>query len=162
MQAMKMLFLVSVIWAATGQASFAEMPKIEIDLSDKTLTYHADSTIVYDIAVGMEEYPTPTGTYSIWSIDKQPDWCPDPKTPWLRPKEREYIEENKCIPYWNPLNPFTRYRLRFFGAYSIHGTKYSNVEGQESHGCVRMRAKDITDLVENKGLSTGTKVIIHE
>ena len=160
---MRRLILAGITAALVSTAQAEERSYIEIDLSEQTLAYHAaDTTITYPVAVGMDDYPTPTGEFSIRSIDKQPSWCPDPDTEWLTPAQREYVTANGCIPYWDPLNPFTRYRLRFNGAYSIHGTKYANVGRQESHGCVRMAAKDITALVEQHELQKGTRVIIHE
>lgn len=146
-------------------------PSIDIDLSDRTLTYHAsiaDSTrperaYTFDIAPGKKGHSTPRGEYEVRSIIHHPAWCPDPETAWLSKEVRDYVEQNTCIPYGHELNPMVAYFVRFDKHLGMHGTKNPfALKRQGSHGCRRMRPDDIIYLVEGLGLKKGTKVHIHQ
>ncbi|WP_238322781.1 L,D-transpeptidase family protein [Gorillibacterium massiliense] len=87
----------------------------------------------YPIAVGNSNTPTPVGEYQI--VYKGKDWS------------------SSFGPRWLGLNvPW--------GTYGIHDTNKPYSIGQHlSHGCIRMRNRDVIDLFEM--IPVGTTVIIH-
>jgi hypothetical protein len=87
----------------------------------------------YGVAVGNPSSPTPIGEYQI--IYKGKNWGP------------------AFGPRWLGLNvPW--------GSYGIHGTNKPYSIGQhQSHGCIRMRNKDVIELFEM--IPVGTKVTIY-
>ncbi|GIP37373.1 hypothetical protein J31TS4_06530 [Paenibacillus sp. J31TS4] len=87
----------------------------------------------YAVAVGNLSTPTPVGEFQV--IYKGKDWGP------------------AFGPRWLGLNvPW--------GTYGIHGTNRPQSIGQhQSHGCVRMRNRDVTELYEM--IPVGTKVTIY-
>ncbi|WP_181454715.1 L,D-transpeptidase family protein [Paenibacillus dendritiformis] len=87
----------------------------------------------YTVAVGNPATPTPAGEYKI--VYKGKDWGPS------------------FGPRWLGLNVPWEY-------YGIHGTNKPYSIGQHlSHGCVRMRNRDVIELFEL--VPVGTKVTIH-
>lgn len=87
----------------------------------------------YAVAVGNPSTPTPVGEYKI--IYKGKDWGPSFGPRWL----------GLNVPW---------------GYYGIHGTNKPYSIGQHlSHGCVRMRNRDVIELFEI--VPVGTKVTIH-
>ena len=87
----------------------------------------------YPIAVGNPSTPTPVGEYQI--IYKGKNWAPSFGPRWL----------GFNVPW---------------GIYGIHGTNRPNSIGQHlSHGCIRMRNRDVIELYEM--IPLGTKVRIN-
>lgn len=87
----------------------------------------------YPVAVGNPSTPTPVGEYKI--IYKGTDWGPSFGPRWL----------GLNVPW---------------GTYGIHGTNKPYSIGQHlSHGCVRMRNRDVMELYDM--IPIGTKVTIH-
>jgi lipoprotein-anchoring transpeptidase ErfK/SrfK len=106
----------------------------------------------YRVAVGMAEYPTPDGRFSIQSIEKNPVWSV-PNSDWAGDLA------GKVIPGGDPQNPLKAYFVRFNGAVGFHGTASVNSLGSAaSHGCIRMRVTDVKDLA--KRVSVGTPVLV--
>lgn len=92
----------------------------------------------YSIAVGLPEYPTPTGNYTISHAEWNPWWYP--------PTHREWARAEKPTPP-GPSNPMGRVKLFFMPLYFIHGTPAGESIGTPaSHGCVRMRNEDVVEL----------------
>ncbi|MVP02300.1 L,D-transpeptidase family protein [Paenibacillus lutrae] len=86
----------------------------------------------YPVAVGELETPTPVGEYKI--VYKGKDWGASFGPRWL----------GLNVPW---------------GAYGIHGTNKPHSIGQHlSHGCIRMRNRDVEELFEM--IPVGTKVVI--
>jgi L,D-transpeptidase ErfK/SrfK len=138
---------------------------LDIDLSERTLTYVADTTLTFPIATGGKGYETPTGEYAIKAIARHPKWCPDPDKPWLTQAQRDYVTENGCIPYGDKLNPLREYFLLFdpINGLGLHGSFNPYfLQRQGSHGCIRMNPEDIKELVEKHHLKKGTILVIHE
>jgi lipoprotein-anchoring transpeptidase ErfK/SrfK len=94
----------------------------------------------YRVAVGVPQYPTPTGTYSIVTMEKDPTWSP-PDSPWA--------EGLGPIPA-GPGNPLgTRWIGTSSPAIGIHGTYASGSIGSAaSHGCIRMHIPEVEALYE--------------
>lgn len=88
---------------------------------------------VYPVAVGNPSTPTPVGEYTI--VYKGKNWGPSFGPRWL----------GLNVPW---------------GVYGIHGTNKPYSIGQHmSHGCIRMRNRDILELFDT--VPVGTKVTIY-
>jgi murein L,D-transpeptidase YcbB/YkuD len=91
----------------------------------------------YPVAVGQPGHDTPTGDFPI----TRAEW-----NPWWRPPASEWAREDKVTPP-GPSNPMGRVKLHFAPLYFIHGTpKEESIGTPASHGCVRMRNKDVIEL----------------
>ncbi len=89
----------------------------------------------YPIAVGNPSTPTPVGEYQI--IYKGKDWGPSFGPRWL----------GLNVPW---------------GYYGIHGTNKPHSIGQHlSHGCIRMRNRDVIELYDMIPLGTVVKIYGH-
>ena len=102
-------------------------------LSQRRLTLHQGDSIVasYDVAIGADSHPTPTGTFKIKKIVWNPRWVP-PDADWARGKTAKDPG--------HPANPMKVVKI-FFNEpdYYIHGTGDIASLGQAaSHGCLRM------------------------
>jgi lipoprotein-anchoring transpeptidase ErfK/SrfK len=107
--------------------------RIVVSIPDRKLALLEDDHIVkvYDIAVGAPVSPSPNGEYQIAKGFENPT----------------YYHEGVVIGPGanNPLGP------RWIGlnvkGYGIHGTNHPNSIGKNaSHGCIRLRNRDIQDL----------------
>jgi len=107
---------------------------IVIKVSQRVLELHSDGELykTYRIAVGKSNTPTPIGEWSI--VWKDYNWGTGFGTRWM----------GLNIPW---------------GIYGIHGTNKPWSIGQfASHGCIRMRNKDVEELFE--WVPVGTQVRI--
>jgi len=114
---------------------------IEISKSDRVLKVMNGDEIVtsYDVAIGSDEHPTPAGSFSIRKIIWNPGWVPPPVKWALR---------KKATPPGHPDNPMKRVKMFFKEPdYYIHGSA-ADVESSESHGCIRMRPEEVTELAK--------------
>jgi murein L,D-transpeptidase YcbB/YkuD len=96
----------------------------------------------YPVSVGRSRYATPTGQASIRRMVWNPSWTPPPDAEWAR-------DEKPAAPGWG--NPMGRVKMHLFGDYYVHGTPASNerhLGTPASHGCVRMRNRDVMELAE--------------
>lgn len=95
----------------------------------------------YTIAHGTPEFPTPTGSFHVADLARNPTWIP-PDSPWAR--------EAKSIPP-GPGNPLgTRWIGLNNGVVGIHGTPAAwTIGSRASHGCIRMTVPDVEDLYEH-------------
>ena len=140
-----------------GLAGFATLgalsPQIRIDLAHFTLELRDMGKVVkrYKIAHGMPAYPTPAGDFRVTFLQKDPTWLP--------PKGSLWAKEAKVTPP-GPGNPLgTRWIGLNSSCVGIHGTYAEWTVGtRASHGCVRMRIKDVEDLFGRVNL--GTRVSI--
>ncbi len=124
--------------------------KVVIRLSKRQVfVYRNDNLIAnYPIAVGKKGWETPQGNFSIIQMIENPSW----QNPW----------SGKVIPP-GPNNPLG---TRWIGFWSdgnnfigFHGTPGEHLIGQAvSHGCVRMKDKDVRALFEL--VAVGTPVIV--
>ena len=91
----------------------------------------------YRVAIGMREYPTPQGSFSITHIE----W-----NPWWIPPDRDWARHERVTPPGTG-NPMGKVKLYFRPLYFLHGTPLvSSIGSAASHGCVRMRNDDAIDL----------------
>jgi L,D-transpeptidase ErfK/SrfK len=94
------------------------------------------------VAIGENDTPTPGGTFTIRSKDKNPTWYVPDSIP--------HSERPKRVVPPGPDNPMGEYRIRLSrDLYSIHGTDTPWAIGRQStHGCIRLYPEDIGDLYE--------------
>ena len=105
----------------------------------------------YPIAHGRPEFPTPTGSFSVIDMTRNPTWIP-PNSPWAR--------EAKVTPpgQGNPLG--TRWIGLNNGVVGIHGTPADwSIGSRASHGCIRLTIPDIEDLYEHVDVGTRVQIL---
>ncbi len=106
----------------------------------------------YHVAVGTPEYPTPLGTFTVQSMQKDPVWNV-PDSDWAGDLA------GKTIPAGDPANPLKARFIGFNGSVGFHGTADLASLGQAaSHGCVRMNPADVKDLFTR--VTVGTTVFV--
>ncbi|MBA3301032.1 MAG: L,D-transpeptidase family protein [Thermoleophilaceae bacterium] len=105
----------------------------------------------YKVAVGQAAFDTPGGLRSIQSIQPNPTWNV-PSKPWAG------ALAGQTIPPGDPRNPLKAFFLALGGdGIGIHGTAEEwSIGTRASHGCIRMRVRDVKDL--RKRVSVGTPV----
>ncbi|HSJ94092.1 MAG TPA: L,D-transpeptidase family protein [Gaiellaceae bacterium] len=116
------------------------------------LTLWKGATLVrnFTVATGSAEYPTPTGTFEIVNMQRDPTWTP-PDSDWA--KDAEPIPPGPG----NPLG--TRWMGISSPAVGIHGTPDAASLGYSvSHGCIRMAIPEAEWLFEQ--VDVGTQVYI--
>ncbi|HDD72522.1 MAG TPA: L,D-transpeptidase [Candidatus Aenigmarchaeota archaeon] len=135
---------------------------IEICLSKRELyLYTKGFCKKYPVAVGSEKYPTPTGLFTIKSIKEKPSMMLPLDADWVSEEKKEWIRKNGPIPYGDPRNGLGPYWFGFGNGYGIHGTKNPSCIGRAvSHGCIRMRNEDLTELAGY--VYEGMSVVIKE
>ncbi|HEY5387877.1 MAG TPA: L,D-transpeptidase family protein, partial [Thermoleophilia bacterium] len=124
----------SVLNALSGQ--------IIVDIGDLRLYLYHNGTLVksYQVATGQPAWPTPTGTYSIVTMTKDPTWLP-PNSDWA--KNAQPIPPGTE----NPLG--TRWMGTSAPGVGMHGvppSEDSSIGTYASHGCIRMHNWDAVDL----------------
>ena len=94
----------------------------------------------YGVAVGLPDYPTPTGLYSIQTKQVNPTWTA-PNAPWAG----EFA--GRSVSGSDPSNPLKARWMGVVGGVGIHGTGMEwSIGTRASHGCIRMRVADVIDL----------------
>ncbi len=129
------LFTAAILAASELQAQQAQAPRrqIIISLPDRKLALleNGEVTHVFQIAVGKDATPSPTGSFQIVNRVVNPT----------------YYHEHKVIPAGsaNPLG--TRWLGLSEKGYGIHGTNAPRSIGKAaSHGCIRMARTDLEQL----------------
>jgi lipoprotein-anchoring transpeptidase ErfK/SrfK len=104
----------------------------------------------FKVATGRAQYPTPTGSWSI--VDMQ-------RNPWWRPPSSDWAKGLKPIPP-GPGNPLgTRWMGLSAPGVGMHGTPdAASVGYSASHGCIRMYVPDAEWLFDH--VRVGTPVFI--
>jgi L,D-transpeptidase catalytic domain/Putative peptidoglycan binding domain len=104
----------------------------------------------FRVATGQSQYPTPTGSFRI--VDMQ-------RNPWWRPPDSDWAKGLKPIPP-GPGNPLgTRWMGLSAPGVGIHGTPDpASIGYSASHGCIRMLIPEATWLFDHVRL--GTPVLI--
>jgi lipoprotein-anchoring transpeptidase ErfK/SrfK len=139
---MALMVAIAAAERALAQTTAAPEPqpdaprRIVISIPAMTLELVENSELVksYRIAVGKRSTPTPTGTFQIASMVKEPTWY-GPRGEIAKP---------------GPKNPVgTRWIGLDRKGYGIHGTNAPGSIGRAaSHGCIRLRNADAEDLFE--------------
>jgi hypothetical protein len=106
----------------------------------------------YGVAVGMPDYPTPTGRYTIADKATNPVWTA-PDEPWAGAYRNERVEGGSAE------NPLKARWMGIVGGVGIHGTAdEGSIGSRASHGCIRMRVADVIDLYPR--VPVGSTVLI--
>jgi len=95
------------------------------------------------VGIGTDEAPSPLGSFSIVSKERNPTWfVPDSIY-------RTMDVPRRVVPP-GPDNPMGAYRIRLSkGAYAIHGTNNAwSIGRQTTHGCIRLYPEDIGELYQ--------------
>ncbi len=106
----------------------------------------------YGIAIGAAGFDTPRGLFRIQSKQVNPAWHV-PNSDWAGGLQ------GQTIPGGAPNNPLKARWLGVNGAVGIHGTAEEwSIGSRASHGCIRMRVRDVIDLYPR--VAVGTAVLI--
>jgi lipoprotein-anchoring transpeptidase ErfK/SrfK len=143
------LAAVALMAVAEGAAQEAQSSgrRIVVSIPDRKLALLEDGRVVkiFRTAVGAPKSPSPTGTFTIVNRIPNPTWY----TPG---KVVAAGAENPLGTRWLGLS------LKGFG---IHGTNSPrSIGGAKSHGCIRMRNRDVEELFEM--VRAGDVVELHD
>lgn len=114
-----------------------------VDISDRQLRITQGDRVIgtHDVAVGTEEWPTPTGEWRIHRVDINPEWIP--------PKEEEWAEDEETKAPGDPENPMGKARLVYRMPNTIHGTEdLASLGKASSHGSIRVANEVVVQLAE--------------
>lgn len=124
--------------------------ELVVDLSDRHVYVYKQQNLLakYPIAIGQEGWETPTGTFRVMHLQRNPEW--------VHPITGEIVAAGPG----NPLGD------RWIGFWSdghneigFHGTDQEDLIGQAvSHGCIRMYNRDIEVIYEQVAL--GSSVVV--
>jgi L,D-transpeptidase ErfK/SrfK len=127
-------------------AGLDDRKRIVVSIPDRKLVLMRGDLVMkmYDIAVGKPSTPSPEGEFQIAGRLKNPTYYAPGKV----------IGPGKS----NPLG--SRWMSLGYKGYGIHGTNEPRSIGKaSSHGCIRMRQRDLEELYEL--VNTGTTVELH-
>ncbi len=123
------------------------------------LSYHFRRVKTYGIAVGRVGYESPAGLFLINSRAKCPEWLV-PDSEWAI---EAGLTPGTIVPGCRKENPL---KMRWLGVtdpkegVGIHGTSDEESIGtQASHGCFRMRVRDVVELFDQVKLYTPVVVL---
>jgi L,D-transpeptidase ErfK/SrfK len=128
----------------------AKDTKLVVDLGDRrVMVYrHGKELARYTVAVGQAGWETPIGEFKIHQMRRHPEW-------------RHPI--TKVVIPAGPDNPLGDRWIGFYQgehmALGFHGTPNESLVGQAvSHGCLRMRNRDIERMFEQVGTGSVVEV----
>lgn len=140
MRAFRLALLFLILPALALPARAQEIPlRLDLNVPELVLRVYEGDRLLrsYPVSVGLPEFPTPTGEFTV----ERAIW-----NPWWRPPAREWARNEKVTPP-GPNNPMGRVKLYFAPLYFIHGTPdVENLGSPASHGCVRMKNEDVIAL----------------
>jgi|SRR5579871_1001856 len=145
LQGIAALLVIAAVKAAAQEENHDETQdnkstrRIVVSFPDRKLALIEGSTVikVYDIAVGKPSTPSPAGEFQIINHIANPTW---------------YGPDKIVGPGAN--NPVgTRWMGLSVKGYGIHGTNApASIGKAASHGCIRMRNRDVEELFELVGV----------
>lgn len=104
--------------------------------------------VSYPVAVGREGWETPTGTFQVFDMVRNPGWT-NPFTRELVPPGPTNPLGERWIAFWTDGKDYI----------GFHGTPNRESVGQAvSHGCIRMFNEDVRRLYD--AIAPGTQVIV--
>lgn len=112
----------------------------------------------YPVAVGLSDWPTPLGPFTIIEREENPTWdVPESIQEEMRREGRRVLTE---VPP-GPDNPLGQYWLRLsFGSVGLHGTNAPlSIYRVTTHGCVRLHPDDIADLFAHTAVGDAGRII---
>jgi lipoprotein-anchoring transpeptidase ErfK/SrfK len=134
----KMMKLAGVIlWASAEAMAQDDQSKVSrrivVSIPDRKLAVIENDRVVriFETAVGAPNSPSPTGSFTIINSIEHPTW----------------YTKGRTVPP-GPANPLgTRWLGLSQKGYGIHGTNVpSSIGRNASHGCIRMRNRDVEQL----------------
>lgn len=114
--------------------------KLVVNIPARKVQLYNDGQLVYafPVAVGTNQYKTPTGPRALRQIIWNPWWIPPPDSAWAKDAKRTPP---------GPGNPLGIVKLDLGGAILMHGTNKEYTVGTvASHGCMRMHKEDVKKL----------------
>jgi hypothetical protein len=115
--------------------------RLEVNVAERELyVYRNDERIAtHPVAVGMSEWPTRTGQWTIGQVVWNPRWTPPEEEAWAKDEE---VKEPGA-----PDNPLGHAQLVYDAPRSIHGTNEPESLGKaESHGSIRIANEVAVEL----------------
>lgn len=115
--------------------------RLEVNIAQRELhVYRGGQRVAtHPVAVGSQEWPTPTGEWTIGQVIWNPRWVP--------PRDEEWAEDAEVKEPGDPENPLGRAQLVYDIPNSIHGTNQPQSLGQAiSHGSIRVSNEVAIDL----------------
>jgi lipoprotein-anchoring transpeptidase ErfK/SrfK len=122
--------------------------KLIIDLSDRRVYLYRQEQVVtsYPIAIGQAGWETPLGSFYVLAMQRDPKW--------QHPITGEVIPPGAANPLGKRWIGFLSEGRTHIG---FHGTNQEELIGQAvSHGCIRMRNRDVIALYDQ--ITQGTPV----
>lgn len=156
--------LCSPAWAATPEPDVeiaAVGQHLVVNLPQTRVLLYQDGVLLrsYPVAVGKQITRTPTGSYSITGIHRDPTWHV-PKSIQAEMAKKGQPVKTEVPP--GPDNPLGKVFIRFGEprlGLGFHGTNQpGSVPGVRSHGCVRLKNENALALAD--WVSTGAQVTI--
>ena len=141
-------------WISIDQTNFKlEVFRRELDETEFVPLYGLD------VAVGLEEYPTPNGKFVMLRKAKYPDWLP-PDREWVGPELRDpNTGKPLVVDGRDPGNPIRGAFLDLGDGIGIHGTSnLASIGTRASHGCIRVTEEQALELYRR--IPVGTVVEI--
>lgn len=127
-----------------------QSPELVVDLSDRRLYVYKQRRLLadYPIAIGQDGWETPIGSFRVMHMQRNPDW-------------RHPITGQIFPP--GPENPLGRHWIGFWSdgrnEIGFHGTNQEELIGLAvSHGCLRMRNRDVEALYQTVFLGTSVSI----
>jgi L,D-transpeptidase ErfK/SrfK len=128
-----------------------EKLKLVLKLKERRLyLYRGDKLETkYPVAIGKPGWETPTGSFKIIQMIKDPAWAHPFKKGVVLPPGPQNPLGKRWVAFWTDGT----------NAIGFHGTPNESVMGRAvSHGCVRMRNKDVVALYDQVSLGTSVTV----
>ena len=141
--------ILTVLLVSAGQALAEEQAPqrhIVVSIPDHKLALlEGDKVVrVYDVAVGKPSTPSPEGAFRVVSRMPNPTWY----------GPHVVVPPGKT----NPLG--TRWMGLSIRGFGIHGTSVpSSIGKSASHGCIRMRNRDVEELFELVPVGTSVELL---
>ena len=125
--------------------------RLEIKLSDRRVYVYQNDKVKtsFPIAVGRAGWETPTGSYEVMQMIRNPSWQ-NPFTGEVIPPGSDNPLGTRWIAFWTDGSNFI----------GFHGTPNEESVGTPaSHGCIRMYDRDVQKLFEMVGVGTKVSVV---
>ena len=138
-------------WLVRRASAPQSSMRVVVKLGRRRVELYRDKTLLkeYSVAIGQDDWETPTGTFTVTQMQKNPAW--------EHPITREVIPAGDENPLGTRWIGFWQNETAQIG---FHGTNQADLIGQAvSHGCIRMVNQDIQTLYEYLEIGTVVEVI---
>ncbi|KJH69870.1 L,D-transpeptidase [Aliterella atlantica] len=138
------------IYQQQPPTNITQTTNLVLKLSDRRVYLYRDNILAtsYPVAIGKAGWETPVGKYKVIEMQRDPSW----QHPWtgkIIPPGADNPLGARWIGFWTDGKNFI----------GFHGTPQEKLIGQAvSHGCVRMRNKDILSLYAQVDIGTPVTV----